>query len=281
MAKNALKSKTAQPKQYGLATVKVGKNSAKITFEESGESYKFSLDDIPSRPKLLPESEDTYMVVLTPDKDGVEKIGPAEGHFQAHCVDMARPEEDADPVPVEVEREFKGKTVIQVKFTPIFEILTGKYKGLQIPHFLQYKFAEDEDGNAMWDGDPTNPKAVHLPRLVEFCEKTGCVESPIEWPEDGNILPELLSRIQKKDRTVDLVIKKGYIDSILASDYEDADEDVEEVDEDEDVEEVKPKGKKSFKPTDAPKQKSYKTTAQVTDEGKKKSKKVVDEDEDL
>lgn len=255
MAKNALRSRVAQSKIYGLATVKVGKTSARITFEESGDSFKFALDDLPSKPKLTPDSEETYMVVLTPEKDGVEKIGPAEGHFQAKCIDFARPEDGADPVPVEVEKEFKGKKVVQVRFTAIFQILTGKYKGLEVPHFLQYKFAEDEDHTAMWDGDPDNPKAIHLPRLVEFCEKTGAVDSPIEWPEDGNILPELLKRIQKKGRTVDLVIKKGYIDSVLASDYEDAEE-----------EEPAPKSKKS---------------AQVTDEAKsKKSKKAVEPDED-
>lgn len=264
MAKNTMNSKTANSKLYGLAAVKVGKSAVKITFEESGDSFKFTLDDLPSMPKLRPESEDTYMVVLSSDQDAIEKIGPAEGHFPAHCVDFARPEEDADPVPVEGTSNYNGKETKYLRFTAFWEIISGKYKGLIVPQFLRYKFAEDSDGKVMWDGNPSNPKATHLPKLVDFCEKTGCFDSETdlgEWPDDGNILPELLNRILGRDKQVDLVIKKGYITDLLASDYEDADDDEEE---------ESSKAKK-FKAEDAPKQKSYST---------KKAKKAEDEEEE-
>lgn len=268
MAKNTMGFRANQAKVYGLATVKVGKSSAKITFEESGDEYKFSLDDLPSKPKLHPESEDTYMVVLTAEKDAVEKIGPAEGRVQAHCIDFARTEEGADPAPVEGTSNYQGKETKYLRFTALWEVLTGKYKGLVIPHFLRYKLEEGPDGMTQWQGNPNNPNATHLPKLIDFCEKTGVFdEEPNlgEWPDDGNVLPLMLERIQAADKHVDLVIKKGYISDLLALDYEDADEDEEE---------VKPKSKaKSFKPEDAPKQKSYKTAV-------KKAKKSSDEDDE-
>lgn len=250
MAKNALSVvSSGDPRTYGLATVKMSSNGAKVrvTFEKTGESLTFPKDALPSKPKIQPDSEDTYMVVLTPEKDAIEKIGPAEGHFQAKCVDFGRPEEGADPEPKDASYERDGKTIEYRKFTAYFEVLAGRYKGQIIPHFLRYKFTEDAAGNAGWEGRPDAPNAIHLPRLIEFCEKTGCVETAIEWPEDGNILPILLDRILKADRTVDLVVKDGFIAAILAVDYEDAEED-----EEKDENAPAPKAKKSSKP--APKQ---------------------------
>lgn len=218
---NALSYKTQQETTYGLATVKVGKQAAKVTFLEGGKSFKFSLDDLPPIPKLPTESEDTYMVVLNPDGDMVDKIGPAEGHFTAVFEDFTRSEDGAEPAPQEKTSTYNGKETTYLRFTALFKIVSGRYKGVVVPHFLRYKFAEGDNGETIWDGDPSNPKAIHLPRLVEFCEKLGAVDEPIEWPSDGNILPELLRRIKAANRKVDLVIKKGYIDSVLASDYED------------------------------------------------------------
>lgn len=262
--KNALKYKQSEARTYGLATVKVGKSKVKVTFKD-GDSYTFPNDSdyLPKRPRLATDTEDIYMVVLTPDKDAIEKIGPSEGHVLAKVTDFSRPDEDSDPEPIDatyIDKKTHEESHYQ-KFTAFFTVQSGKYKGCVIPHFLRYKFADDGDGYAMWNGNPSAPNAVHLPRLEEFCIKVGCVEEPIEWPEDGNILPELLRRALKADRTVELIIKDGYINTILSKEYEDADEDdVDDVSEDDDEEEVTPKSKK-FKATDAPKQKSYTTKA--------------------
>lgn len=222
IAKNALDFAPETPqKEYGIAKVKTGPNKARLVFAD-GTTYTFPLTALPKHPHIAPNSdEDLYMVVLSPEKDKVEKIGPAEGHFLAKCIDFMRPDEDSDPAPADGTYHDKktGKDIPYQKFTAVFKILNTRFKGVEVLHFLRYKF-RDNNGVAGWDGKLGHPNAIHLPRLVEFCTKTGCVDSPIPWPEDGNILPELLSRILEADKVVDLTIKDGYISSIMFSDVE-------------------------------------------------------------
>lgn len=230
----------------GPAKIVTGEKAAKITFVgenapefDNGEtSAKFDLADLPKTPRLPKNATGMYFVKLSRDKDEVLGIGPLEGMFDARVVDLSRPQEDQDPAPYEIVPKDENWNPY-LAFNAYWEILSGTFKGSRISQFFHYKFDSDEDGMTIYDGQPNNPKAKWLPRLVEFCEKTGCVDDPIKWPDDGNILPVLLERILAEGRKVNIVVKNGYIDSLLSGDsYGDFGDD-----EDVDVDDEFPKSK--------------------------------------
>lgn len=236
MGKNALgfkKSDYVKPVS-GIATIKAGVNGkGRVTFQD--EEIKFStgknsmvvsLDDLPDVPAIAPESEDDYFVKFNPDTDEIFYIGPVQTTVNAKLVDFSRPEEDADPAPYERTNEKYNTTYLA--FSAVFQVQGGQFKKLKLHQFHHYKFCENpqQEGFAMFEGDPDNKKAIWLPKLVNFCEKLGLVDEQIEWPEDGNILPELLQRALDNDKTVKLAINKGYIDSIMSSHKDDVDEEV-------------------------------------------------------
>lgn len=222
------KNQEFEKKVYGIGTVKAGKNKVRVVIhDKSGEEIfnnLFGFDALPKVPHIAPDSGvHEFNIVLSPEKDTVEKLGPVEGHYLACLVDFVRSEEGADPTPMLIEKEDKdGKPYSYEQFMADFEVVKGPFKGVLIRHWLRYKFVEDPDnpGFAGWDGDPSNPNAKHLPRLVDFCEKIGATDEPIEWPEDGNVLPEILRRGLKARKVVDLTVKKGFISDILAADYD-------------------------------------------------------------
>jgi hypothetical protein len=230
-------------KTYGIGTVKAGKNKVRVIIHDgkSGEEVfngMFGFDDLPKIPKIEPESgEHEFNIVLSGDKDCIEKLGPVEGHFLARFVDFARPDPDEMPTPVTKEKtNNKGEKYFVDEFYPEFEIIKGKFKGVRIRHWLHHLFQQDPDDLEMaaWKGDLSNPNAKWLPRLVDFCSKVGAdfENNPPAWPENGNLLPEILSRGLQANKIVDLTIKKGFISDILSADYEEE-------------EEEKPKSKKS------------------------------------
>lgn len=236
--KNALGANKSESKKRttGLATIKAGDNKVRITFQDedtvfdNGKNVKtFAYDDLPKTPKFTADSKDNdYFVVLSPDGDEIESIGPVEGVFTAKCIDLSRPKEDEDPEPFEVSPKNEKWDPYQA-FLAFFEIQSGPFKKVKIPYFLHYKFEESKTdaGFAAWKGDPENKKATRLAQIIEFCEKLDVVAEPIEWPEDGNVLPTLLDRILENNKTVKIVVKKGYIDSLMSA-YDEKEETEEE-----------------------------------------------------
>src|SRR5581483_615729 len=250
--KNALSSNKSERKKRvaGVANIKGGDEKVRITFDndefvfDSGKNSKtLSYDDLPKIPKILPGSDDDYFVVLSSDRDTVQSIGPVEGVFSARCVDLSRPKDDADPEPFEVNPK-EGEPYLA--FNAFFEIQSGPFKKIRIPFFLHYKFEESRqfsgmaawmDGNDVWKGRQT-----HLGRLKEFCERMEIVSEPIEWPEDGNILPVLLERLLENNKAVKIVVSNGYINSIVYSHRSDEQDEnkIEQIEQ----EEKKPKSRK-------------------------------------
>lgn len=232
--KNVLSANKTESKKRatGVATVKAGEAKVRVTFRnedtwfDNGKNSKtFAYDDLPKTPKISPNSEEEYFVVLSPDKDEIQSFGPVEGVFTAKCVDLSRPNADEDPAPYEVTPK-NEKWEAYLAFNAYFEIQSGSFKKLQIPYFLHYKFEESktDEGMTAWKGDPENRKATRLHQLIEFCEKLNLVAEPIEWPEDGNILPVLLDRILENNKIVKIVVKNGYIESLMSA-HKDEDED--------------------------------------------------------
>lgn len=233
MSKNALgaNKSASEKRKKGIATIKVGDEKCRVTFEDdsiefdNGKNYKsFKLEDM-VRPPKLSEGEKKYFVVLNPDGDSVESIGPVEGVFHAIFKDFNRADDDSDPAPLEKEPSNPKWQPYQF-FLAFFEITSGPYKGLQIPQFLHYKFEESktDEGMTAWKGDPENPKATRLHELVDFCLKLDLVSEPIPWPDDGNVLPAFYEKATENPKPVKLVIKDGYISSLLSEDEDEEEE---------------------------------------------------------
>jgi hypothetical protein len=183
--------------------------------------------------------------VLSPDKTEVERIGPSKGLFTVRCIDFVRPKEGEDPEPKDYEG--KDKKYEYRAFSALLEVQSGKFKGCVIPRFLHYKFSDNGEGKAAFKGNPE--KSPRLKELQEFCELTGATEEQLDWPEDGNILPDLLSVILRQKTLFDIVVKDGYVAEMMEqndeddSDPEDAPRSRKSDDEEDEVEE-KPKAKK-------------------------------------
>lgn len=233
MAKNALNANkgSSEKRKRGIATIKVVGDKCKVTFTDDSVEFDngtnskiFKLENMPRPPKLS-EGEKDYFVVLNQDADSVEVIGPVEGLFHARFKDFNRENDDADPAPLEKDPANEKWKPYQY-FLAFFEVTKGGFKGLEIPYFLHYKFEENnkEPGVVAWKGDPENRKATRLHQLIEFCEKLDLVSEPIEWPEDGNILPVLYERATEHPKEVKILIKNGYIDSLLSVDEDEEDD---------------------------------------------------------
>jgi hypothetical protein len=236
MASNALGYNKVDYKKkvQGLATIKAGKDKVRITFFEkegatlefdNGEMSKvFTFKELPKFPVIPTNSEDTYFVKLNNDGDEVESISPADGVYTAQVMDMSRPEKDADPAPYEITPR-DPKFPAYLAFNVYWKIIEGDFKGCVLNQFFHYSggsdkpyFAENAEnkGYTNW-GMPVTDKAKWLPLLQDFCLKTDCVGEPIEWPEDGNVLPELLSRILSNKKKIKLFVKDGYVKELTNS----------------------------------------------------------------
>jgi len=215
----------------GVAKIKVGSSGTKvkITFEDGSIDKVFHVDDLPEFPKKLKNGN--YFVALNGDKDEVIRIGPANTGvpITVRCVDFVRPEEGADPEPKEYENKKRNYTY--QAFTALLEVQDGFFRKCQIPMFLGYKFTDDGTGYAAFKGSVD--KGFRTAQLMEFCEFTGVTEEPMEYSD--NLLPEILVRIKKAKKNFQVIIKKGYVESMLqADDYEEVPDDEEELDPDKD-----------------------------------------------
>lgn len=213
------------PQVSGLATIKTGEQFALVTFDDNSKTFdngtskkKIKLEDMPKYPRLQTNTENHYRVRLNKDGDQVESIFPAEGHFVAKVIDMGRrPKDDEPPQPYEkVFGQGTPKESHHLEFYVTYKVSKGPLKNATAPYFLHYKFDGTADGFATFSGNPDNPKATRLLQLIDWCNKHGVIDDQIAWPEDGNILPELLDRAIESDREVELIVKDGYIKELLA-----------------------------------------------------------------
>jgi len=222
----AITYKPVSDRMYGLAKVKVGQKRAKISWlGEDAVTKTVDLDAFPDVPVLKPNTEKNYYVVYNSSSDEVESVGPESGLFKVRCVDMSRPEEGADPEPIE-GMSFKdsktGKENTSFYFKVWFKILDKAYKGVKVPMNLGYKFRRANDGTTTFTADPTSPKATAVRKVYEFLELTGVLDGDeISWDDnDGNVLPEILGRILAEKRELSILIKEGKIAELLAADDE-------------------------------------------------------------
>lgn len=221
------------PQTAGMATIKVGETFALVTFEDGSKEFdngtnkkKIKLEDMPKFPKLASGTEKRYRVRLNKEGDMIDSLFPAEGHFVAKVIDAGRrKEKDSEPEPYEkVFGLGTPKESRHLEFYVTYKVTKQAMKGATAPYFLHYKFDDNGQGFATFTGNPDNPKATRLLQLVDWCNKHGVIDEQISWPEDGNIVPELLDRAIEADREVELIVKDGYIKELLTiGDYEESD----------------------------------------------------------
>jgi hypothetical protein len=252
-------------KLVGIVDVITSDKSAKFTLTEEGKKFengttifKAALADLPKRPKLPTNVKEPrqYRIRMNDDGDAIEAITPVRGSFAAKLVDLGPRKKDQEPSPYE-KWYHKGEKDenMHLEFFAVYEITDGAYKGVQLPAYnLHYKFEQDPEEDGMTRFNTANtPQAKQLHRLIDWGEvQGGLFDAPIEWPDDGNILPTLLERALDADRDVVVIIDKGYVNMVQPADS-DEDESDEEFDEkfpdpepedgDEPVKEVPAKGK--------------------------------------
>lgn len=233
----------------GLAEITFGKNKVRVEFSDGTIKKDFPKDELPEFPEFIHKlKEGTRLdafVVLSTDKQSIERIGPDKGRAFFHVIDFVRPEKDSDPAPKEYEGNDKykkeGQSNTYKAFSALLEITDGKWKGCVISTFLHYKFDDDGRGYTAFTGDPS--KSKNSKTLRNFCEAAGATAKPLPWPEDGNILPDLLKVMLRADKTFEAQIENGYISNILL-DMDDEDDIDELFPADEPVKKTKAKSKK-------------------------------------
>ena len=205
----------------GAAKVKFtpDKKQLKIRLDETGKVYtiKYSKDTVPF--KNIPEG--SWMVTIAQDGSKLIGMRPIMGMFQGHVIKFPA-QEGQPPTP----RTSNGEFPFQY-FTVLIELTSPKnVAGMIVPFSPRYNFSEvDEDGKAVVG--ISHPKSKYTPMLMDFLDATGAWErGPI--PFKDNILPILEKRILKADSTFSIVMKEGWVTTIMGESAEETEVDDEE-----------------------------------------------------
>jgi hypothetical protein len=171
-----------------------------ITGENSGESFKLDLDNVPEYART-----GRFYVSLSGKNDSVFSYYPAVGTFVVKFKKWATRENT-----VATPQEKVGQYGPYSYMIALLQIFKGENKGMEIPLFLNYKFVNDGQDNV---AIPTSEKSgTAAERLLNFLDAVGILEEVI--PYSDNLLPALAKRILKKDRPFNVVMKEGRADYI-------------------------------------------------------------------
>jgi hypothetical protein len=178
----------------------------------SEETFTLNLSEQEDAVKKLIQSGSFY-VSLNSDEKKMYSIRPVKGVYKVRVRKLAA-EENKEPAP-------KTNTTFETPYDywmAILEIVEGKEKGMQFPLILRYWFEEVvKDGKSIvaLEFHPKSPK--HGPMLEEFLKEFGVWDYG-EMSYKDNILPEIQKRLVSAKKVVQVVVKDGWIDSILGSD---------------------------------------------------------------
>lgn len=172
-------------------------------------------------------------------KDQIYSLYPANGLFKVKFADFGTKKDEALPSP-QLKRggPATGKdgshyvTQDYQFMIANLKIIEGPFEGVTIPYFLRYyfkMFVMDGEQVAGIIGEGKR----YGDQLIEFLDVFGAYERPLPWKD--NLLPDLMKILLQADRTVTLVMKKGYPDSLMVEDAE--------LDDDLDSAEVEPESK--------------------------------------
>lgn len=192
----------------GIADVVVKPNKAKVTFED-GESYVVDTTDLKT-----PPIAGKWFVSLDGNKKKLYNIHPIKGIFKVKLVKFIAAK-DAEPAP-KLDNRYPDNPYM--KFTVLLGIVDGKEKGMEVTLTLRYWFVEDvvEGKSVVGLEFHTHPNAQrNMNLLVDFCDAFGYWDyGPPAYSD--NILPGMEKRMLKAGKIVKVLIKDGWIDSILS-----------------------------------------------------------------
>jgi len=194
----------------GLARLKTKGDDVRIKFKD-GKVLEFKENLLPEFPKTFRSGDFEYYVSLTVEKDAqgeptskveeIKSIRPARWDNELFLVvDVTRDPESNIPTFYEKQSKFnEDDTKKMVNW--FLEFQEGEFKGVLVPFNVHYRFQNNGEGQAIWDFTEyayNMPQATRIHHCVEWYVEIHNVLSdvrPIQWPDDGNIVPELLARI--------------------------------------------------------------------------------------
>jgi hypothetical protein len=209
---------TGSTGEKGAAHLIVGPNKYAVTFDETQKRFKglrteisdavIGLYDAWKEQHKADVTDDGLPVYATmqPDNEVLMGIRPLNGIFRAVCLGIPGLNDEA-PKPVSKE----GKFGEYFAFIPLFEITHGAWKGSKIPAWFIYKLAALEDGNT---GIPSGKNGD---KLADFLTTTGVFEFG-DLKFSDNELPEWDKRIKQAKKSVQIILKAGYLDNLVAFD---------------------------------------------------------------
>jgi len=210
------KSEFDGPSGAAKVALNGNKTKAKVTFNESGDSYVISVKDCSDEVKGYIRSGE-FIVKMSKDKDKLYSMSPINGLFEGKAVKFSS-KKDQPPAPMTKTATNKdGQTYSYQFFVVMVQIVSGDYTGMQIPLFLRYNFGEEQQevkGNikTVTGYNKSLDKSKHTAFLDEFLTIVGAWDfGPL--PYSDNILPSLEKRILRKAKVFNLLMKKGYIDN--------------------------------------------------------------------
>ena len=197
----------------GLASVKVLKNSVKVTFS-SGKVWEGSSDECPDGIFSTPEA----FVSLDREETKVRGFRPFSGTFIASFVELWH-KKDMQPAPslkpakginwLDKKTGEPRSTTIPThqEFTAVLQLHGEPWDGLKVFAYPWYMFEEDTDGTSKQVGPGNEITKVNaLLRFIGF----DFANDTISYSD--NVLPELQLILKSKGEHVFMVeIDKGYI----------------------------------------------------------------------
>jgi hypothetical protein len=216
--------KSAYDGLSGAANVALSKDKTKVkvTFERKadgsgGDEHVVLAKECPKEVQAYLRSGN-FVVKLSKESDKIYSLSPTGGMFVGKVAKFSS-KKDADPSPMtKVATNQEGQTYSYLFFVVMIEITEGECKGMEIPLFLRYNFAEDEQEikgamRKVVGYSKSLEKSKHTAFLDEFLTITGAWDAGAIQYSD-NILPKLEQRIKRADKTFGFIVKKGYIDTL-------------------------------------------------------------------
>lgn len=225
--------------EYLRAKIVTGKGAGRVYFLDKMEegfdgqgqpvqvyrSYKFDFADLPDFPKLPEDAViEECQVVYDNKNDKIIGIGPYNGSFRGKAIDLGPKTPDGSApmsrIQNKPDKKHPGKSYKDVNFWAIYQVTDkeidgGLWLGAKGFCFLKDKFYNRGDGFVDIIGDSEKAN-THATKLREWGDQHHLWEEDIQWPADGNVLPELLRRLQERGDEVLLIFKKGMINEVQA-----------------------------------------------------------------
>ena len=195
------------------------RGTANVLISKDGQKVKVDfLDNELDSKVLLREAcpdelrKGKWVVSLTEKK--MLSFHPVTGAYRVRVKEFTH-KEGEEPSP----KTYTGKFGDYKKFTVLLEVINGEAKGVTIPLFLSYNFAEGEEvdakGRKVWCYDP-GMRSSYTEQLHEFLDLSGVLDlGPMAY--EDNLLPAFYRRIHHANKTFNVVLKDGYVDTMFES----------------------------------------------------------------